>query len=88
MAKTIRLMETKQTVTFRLTKGVKRRLERAAAQRDLNLSEYVERAIEAQLAHDQIPTKPDFRAHFAKYPVIYDGGKALQSLFQDREESL
>lgn len=44
-------------VTFRLTKGVKRRLERVAAQRKLNLSEYVERAIEAQLAYDQIPAK-------------------------------
>jgi hypothetical protein len=88
MAKAIRLMETKETVTFRLTKSVKRRLERAAAQRDLNLSEYVEEAIEAQLARDKVPGKPDFRAHFAKYPIIDDGGKALESLLQDREQSL
>ena len=88
MAKAVRLMETKETVTFRLTKSVKRQLEQAAAQRELNLSEYVEEAICARLAQDRIPGKPDFRKHFAKYPLIPGGDKVLESLFQEREESL
>ena len=88
MAKAIRLMETKETVTFRLTKGVKRRLEQAATQRGLNLSQYVEGAIEARLAQDKIPGKPDFRKHFAKYPLLPGGDEVLAALFQDREESL
>ena len=33
------------------------------------------------------PTKPDFRKHFAKYPVLSEGNQALESLLREREES-
>lgn len=82
-------MDTKETVTFRLTKSVKRRLERAVRRRsDVNMSQYVERAIEAQLTHDQVPEKPDFRKHFAKHPLLPGGEEVLRSLLQEREESV
>jgi len=55
-AKPVRLrkMETKETVTFRLTKGLKRRMDVATIEKGLNLSEYAERAILAQLRKDGI----------------------------------
>jgi hypothetical protein len=87
MAKPVRLMDTKKTVTFRLTKSVKRRLEQAVRQSDFNMSQYVEQAIEARLARDQIPDKPDFRKHLAQHPLLPGGDKVLRSLLQEREDS-
>ena len=81
-------MEAKETISVRLTKSVKHRLGQAVRNSRLNLSQYVEGAIEARLARDKIPLTPDFRAHFAKYPPINDDGKALASLLADRETSL
>jgi hypothetical protein len=50
----LRKMETKETVTFRLTKGVRRRMDLATIQTGYNLSEYAELAIENQLKKDKI----------------------------------
>jgi hypothetical protein len=83
-----RAMKTKETVTFRLTKGIKRRLAQAARRLDLSMSEFVEEAIVARLDQAQVPDKPDFRKHFAEHPLIDDGGEALQSLLEEREKSL
>jgi hypothetical protein len=51
----LRKMETKETVTFRLTKGLKQRMDLATIVKSLNLSEYAELAIENQLKKDRIP---------------------------------
>jgi hypothetical protein len=51
----LRKMDTKETVTFRLTKGLKQRMDLATIEKELNLSEYAELAIENQLKKDKIP---------------------------------
>jgi hypothetical protein len=51
----LRKMDTKETVTFRLTKGLKQRMDLATIENELNLSEYAELAIENQLKKDKIP---------------------------------
>jgi hypothetical protein len=88
MAKKVRLMNTKETVTFRLTKSVKRRLKQAVRHSDLNMSQYVEQAIEARLARDEIRDKPDFRKHFAEHPLLPGGDRVMRSLLLEREDSL
>lgn len=88
MAKRARLMETKETVTFRLTKEIKRSLERAARSSDLNMSEYVEEAIKDRLAISEASKKPDYRAFWAKHPLVPGGDAVLQTLLRERDESL
>lgn len=64
-------------------------MEIAARESGMSRTAYTELALKDRFKKDGITaTKPDFRAHFAKHPPILDGGKALQSLLQDREESV
>jgi hypothetical protein len=74
----------KITVSIRMNLLTKTRIEanRGAA----SMSEYVEKAVEAQLAKDK--PAPDFAAFFRKHPLIAGGDEVLQGLLQEREESL
>jgi hypothetical protein len=83
-------METKETVSFRLTKGIRKRIELATAKREpkLSLSEYIERAVEVQLANDEIPPQVDFRSRFAQPPKgPHVGDQFVELLLAEREES-
>jgi hypothetical protein len=85
-----RKMETKETVSFRLPKGMRKRIEQAAAKRQpkLNLSEYIEHAVEAQLVNDEIPAQVDFRSRFAHPPKgPHVGDQFVEMLLAEREES-
>jgi hypothetical protein len=79
----------KITVSIRMNLLTKTRIEanRGAA----SMSEYVEKAVEAQLAKDKLAKNkpvPDFAAFFAKHPLVPGGDEVLASLLQEREESL
>lgn len=83
-------MITKETVSFRFTKGLRRRIELAAAKRQpkLSLSEYIERAVETQLVNDEIPLQIDFRSRFAKEPKgPRVGDQFVELLLAERQES-
>lgn len=82
-------MEIKQTVTLRLKKETKRRIEQAAAaaRPKLNMSEYVEKAVEAQLAKDATTSTLDFKRRFAhppKGPRV--GDQLVELILAEREE--
>jgi hypothetical protein len=86
----LRLMEIKETVTLRLKKETKRRIERAAAaaRPKLNMSEYVEKAVEAQLAKDAAPGALDFKKRFARPPKgPRVGDRLVELILSEREES-
>ena len=89
MAKAQRLMDSKETVTFRITKGLKARLELAARQAGTNMSQYTEMAIEEKLLRDNVGPIPDFRKRFGS-PLKYHGPQTdiVAVLLQEREESL
>jgi hypothetical protein len=92
MAKTgkLKLMDVKETVTLRFKKETKRRIEQAAAnvRPKLNMSEYVEKAVEAQLAKDAAPGALDFKKRFARPPKGPRVGDQLVGLIlSEREES-
>jgi len=52
------------------------------------MSEYVEEAIKDRLAISEASKKPDYRAFWAKHPLVPGGDAVLQSLLREREESL
>jgi hypothetical protein len=86
----LKLMDIKETVTLRFKKETKRRIEQAAAnvRPKLNLSEYVEKAVEAQLARDAAPGALDFKKRFARPPKGPRVGDQLVGLIlSEREES-
>jgi hypothetical protein len=86
----LKLMDIKETVTLRFKKETKRRIEQAAAnvRPKLNLSEYVEKAVEAQLAKDAAPGALDFKKRFARPPKGPRVGDQLVGLIlSEREES-
>jgi hypothetical protein len=92
MAKTgkLKLMDIKETVTLRLKKETKRRIAKAAADArpKLNMSEYVEKAVETQLAKDAAPGAVDFKKRFARAPKGPRVGDQLVGLIlSEREES-
>jgi hypothetical protein len=92
MARTgkLNLMDVKETVTLRFKKETKRRIEQAAAavRPKLNMSQYVEKAVEAQLAKDAAPGALDFKKRFARPPKGPRVGDQLVGLIlSEREES-
>jgi hypothetical protein len=92
MARTgkLKLMDVKETVTLRFKKETKRRIEQAAAavRPKLNMSQYVEKAVEAQLAKDAAPGALDFKKRFARPPKGPRVGDQLVGLIlSEREES-
>jgi hypothetical protein len=86
----LKLMDIKETVTLRLKKETKRRVEQAAAEArpKLNMSEYVEKAVEAQLAKDAAPGALDFEKRFARPPKgPRVGDQLVELILSEREES-
>jgi hypothetical protein len=85
-----KLMNIKETVTLRFKKETKRRIVRAVASvtPKLNMSEYVEKAVEAQLARDAAPGAVDFKKRFARRPKGPPvGDQLVRLILSEREES-
>jgi predicted nucleic acid-binding protein len=86
----LKLMDIKETVTVRLKRDVKRRIKQAAARTrpQLNMSEYVEKAVEAQLAKDAAPGSLDFKRRFARPPKgPRVGDRLVELILSEREDS-
>jgi len=79
----------KKSQNYRFSPETIRKLELAARKLQISKTTYTELALKERFDKDGIPSaKPDFGAHFAKHPLIVDGGVALQALLEDREQSL
>jgi hypothetical protein len=76
----------KRSQNYRFSPQTIHRLALAARRLQLSKTAYTELALQERFERDGIgEAKPDFEAHFARHPVLIDGGAALQALLKDRE---
>ena len=86
-------MQTKETVAVRLSIGIRKRLKHVLSLPEfsrLTASEYIEMALDKQLADSERAISPDYTGFLATHPLPRPvaRGDLLASLLKERDQSL